>query len=420
MIRKVIHLTFVSLVLLNVRSLAGKPSSLAPPFFLASPDGRIEVRILTSSSEPGFEISFNRKELLHGKLALCVSGTNLLENCTVIKSRLRESDSTYSMPVGKDNPIRNHYRELTLNLENDAAPLKKSQVEFRIYNDGVAYRYVLPKQRGIKSVEITAEPGTFQFVGNPQMWPLYFKSYVNSHEGIHDPAPLSALDTNQLIDVPLLAEFANGVSVAFTEANLKNYAGLYVRAEEVNGQKCLRCDLSPLPDEPNVKVRSQLPLPAPWRAFLIGSEPGRLIESDLLLNLNDPCAMGDTSWLKAGKSSFYWWNGIQEPEDPHQAFEWEKHYIDFCASNGIEFHAVIGTEQNHPWYYQTTGTYSPPGPDADVTRPRPGFEMGKLVQYAHSKHVGIRVWVHWKPLSEHLEAAFKQYQKWGLSGMALR
>jgi alpha-glucosidase len=341
----------------------------------------------------------------------------LLEGAALKSSRLRESDSTYNMPYGKSNPIRDHYRELTMNLENDTAPARKFQVVFRAYNDGVAYRYVLPKQRGVKSVEVTSEPGTFQFVGDPQMWPLYFNSYVNSHEGIYDPGPFSALATNQLIDVPLLAEFDNGVSVAFTEANLKNYAGLYVRAEDINGQKRMRCDLSPLPDKPGVKVISRLPLPSPWRAFLIGAEPGRLIESDLLLNLNDPNVTGNDSWLKAGKTSFYWWNGIQEPVDPHKAFEWEKNYIDFCASNDIEFHAVIGTEGDHPWYYQTTGHYSSPGPDADVTRPRPGFEMAKLVKYAHSKGVGIRVWVHWKPLSEHLEAAFTQYQKWGLSGV---
>lgn len=417
MIRILICFTTALLFLLNVRCLADGASSLFPPLSVASPDGRIEVRILVSSGESGFEVRFNQKELFRGKLALCVTRTNLLENAAVKTSSLRESDSTYSVPVGKNNPIRNHYRELTMNLENAAAPLKKFQVQFRAYNDGVAYRYVLPKQHGVKSIEITDEPGTFQFTGDPQVWPLYFDSYVNSHEAIHAPAPFSALVTNRLIDVPLLAEFSNDVSVAFTEANLKNYAGLYVRAEDDNGQKCLRLDLSPLPKEPGIKVRSQLPVQSPWRAFFIGSEPGRLVESDLLRNLNDPCAIGNTSWLKPGKSSFYWWNGIQEPQDPQAAFEWEKNYIDFCASNHIEIHAVIGTEGDHPWYYQTTGNYSSPGPDADVTRPRPGFEMAKLVQYARSKGVSIRVWVHWKPLNEHLEAALAQYQKWGLTGV---
>ena len=366
---------------------------------------------------PELQVTFQGKELLRGELGLCVSGTNLLENAALKSSRLTEFDSTYTMPFGKNNPIRNHYRELTLNWENETTPLKKFQVVFRAYDDGVAYRYLLPRQKRVKSVEITSEPGTFQFVGDPQVWPLYFQSYANSHEGNYSPSPFSALDSNQLIDVPLLAEFADGVSVSFTEANLKNYAGLYVPAEDVTGQKWLRCDLSPLPDHSGVAVRSLLPLSSPWRAFLIGAQPGRLIESDLILNLNDPCAIGSTSWLKAGKTSFYWWSGVQEPTNPDQAFEWEKKYIDFCASNDIPFHAVIGTVQNRPWYYQTTSSYGAPGPEADVTRPRPGFPMAQLVQYARSKNVAIRVWVHWKPLSEHLDAAFTQYQKWGVSGV---
>jgi len=417
MTRKIVCLAIALIFLLNIRGLAGLPLSRGSACSVTSPDGRIEVRVLISDGEPGFKVRFNQQEVVHGKLALCVGGANLLGNASVKTSSSRDVDSTYSLPVGKNNPIRNYYRELTLDLESAGAPLKMFQVQFRAYNDGVAYRYVLPKQQGVKSIEITDEPGTVQFAGDPQVWPLYFDNYVNSHEAIHAPALFSALITNRLIDVPLLAEFTNGVSVAFTEANLKNYAGLYARAEGAGEQKCLRLDLSPLPGEPGIKVRSQLPLPSPWRTFLIGTEPGRLVESDLLRNLSDPCAIRDTSWIKPGKSSFYWWNGIQEPEDPQKAFEWEKNYIDFCASNGIQFHAVIGTERDHPWHYQTTGNYSSPGPDADVSRPRPGFEMARLVQYARSKGVGIRVWVHWKPLNEHLEAAFTQYQKWGLTGV---
>jgi len=418
--RNILSLITVAFCFHLAGAVPGNSAETNPPS-VTSPSGQIELRTSFESSPnrkaSGFHIFFQGKELLWGKLGLCVSGTNLLDDAVPKSSRLHEFDSTYNLPYGKSNPIRNHYRELTLNLENDAAPVRKFQVIFRAYNDGVAYRYVFPKQRGVKSIEVTDEPGTFQFIGDPQVWPLYFKGYVNSHEGIYDPAPFSMLATNRLMDVPLLAEFVDGVSVSFTEANLQNYAGLYVKAKETNGQRYLYCDLSPLPGEPGITVRSRLPLSSPWRVFLIGTAPGKLIESDLLLNLNDPCAIADTSWLKAGKTSFYWWSGVQEPVDPHQAFEWEKKYIDFCASNNIPFHAVIGTVENRPWFYQTTGHYNPPGPDADLARPRPGFSMAELVKYARSKGVGIRVWIPWKPLKGHLETTFAQYQKWGLSGV---
>src|SRR5262249_29202053 len=97
---------------------------------------------------------------------------------------------------------------------------------------------------------------------------------------------------------------------------------------------------------------------------------------------------------------------------------WEtmKHYIDFCARNGITFHSIMSTEDGYPWYAQTHHGYDP-GADTDITTPRAGFPMQRVADYARSQHVGLRLWVHWKPLSEHLEAAFDQYQKWGIKGL---
>lgn len=355
--------------------------------------------------------------MLHGSLGLCISGTNLMDAVSVKATRTRESDSTYEIPFGKNNPVRDHFKELTLDLENATAPLRHFQVVFRAYDDGVAYRYVLPKQENSESIEITDEPGRFQFGGDPRMWPLYLLNHTTSHEGPYDAVRYSTLATNRLIDVPLTAEFSDGTSVSIAQASLRNYAGLYLKAESMGTGRWLQCDLSPLPGQEEIKVRSHLPLSSPWRVFLIGTAPGKLIESNIILNLNDPNAIGDISWLKAGKGSFYWWSGVQAPFDPKAAVKWEEDYIDFCASNGIAFHAIIGTEGDHPWHFQTKAGYNPPGPDADVTRPRTGFPMADVVKYARSKGVGIRVWVNQKTLHGHLEEAFTQYEKWGISGL---
>lgn len=391
---------------------------------LESPDGHVELRLasIPSSSEitgrePEFRILYDRNELLRGELGVCVQGTNLLNGAVLEASRSRDFDSTYPMPFGKNNPVRNHYLELTLDFTNGGAPLRTFEVVFRVYDEGVAYRYVFPKQKGAKSIQITDEPGKFQFAGDPRMWPLYRESYNTDHEGIYDRARFSALATNRLIDVPLLAEFTNGVSVSIAQAALLNYAGLFLETEEMGGDRWLECKLPPLPGQQEIKVESKLPLSSPWRAILIGRSPGQLIESDLIQNLNPPDVLGHPSWLKAGKTSFYWWSGVQEPFDVQKAVKWEENYIDFCASNGIAYHAIIGTEGNHPWYFQTRAGYNPPGPDADVTRPRAGFPIEKIVRYAHSKGVAIRIWVHWKPLSKNLDKAFSQYQKWGISGL---
>ena len=394
------------------------------PLVITSPDGRIELQIPTAPSSsqdqrPGFQIRFRGRTLLKGEWGLSVRGSNLFDTAARKASSQRRADSTYTLPFGKSNPVRDQFAELTLDLENNTGPVRKSQVIFRVYDDGVAFRHVIPQQTGVETVEITDEPDRFHLAGDPQTWPLYRESYATSHEGLYVSERLSILATNRLIDLPLLAEYDDGVSLALTEANLRNYAGMYLKAEGEGEQRGLRCDLSPLPGGKEVKVRAPLPLVSPWRVFLIGDSPGRLIESSLILNLNEPSALADTSWLKPGKTTWYWWNGpYQEPVDFTIGLNWDtlKHYIDFCARNGITSHSIMSTVDEFPWYHQTQRGYAP-GPDSDITKPRTGLDMERVMAYARSKNVGIRLWVHWKPLSEHLEEAFAQYEQWGVQGL---
>jgi alpha-glucosidase len=382
---------------------------------VASPDGKLEARV-TAGTAPGFQIYFRGKKLLTGSFGVCVQDANILENAAVTSSSVADFDESYPSDFGKNNPVRNHYRELTMHLRGVAA-LREFQIVVRAYDDGMAYRYVFPSQPGADSIEITDEPGTFQLAGNPRVWPLYRINYTTSHEGIHENSHYLAMATNQLIDPPLLAEYDNGTSVAFAQAALRNYAGMYLTAQGTGKERRLQCDLTPLPGQKRVKVKSALPLSSPWRVMMVGTAPGRLIESDLIGNLNDPSVIADTSWLHAGKTTFYWWSGLQAPYDVKRGMQFEKDYIDYCASNRIPFHAVIGTEGDHPWYHQTAGHYSPPGADADLTRTRDGFSIEEITAYARSKGVSIRFWVHWKPLSGHLEEAFSQYEKWGVTGL---
>ncbi len=411
-------------IALGILAVVGITLSLraAEALTLTSPDGRVAVRISDAGSggksdSDGFRVSFDGKPLVTGTLALAVQGADLLRDAVRRGSRNSMSDSSYVAPFNQSNPVRDHYRELAVDFQTSAGPVRKVTVVFRVYNDAVAYRYVIPKQGNAQSIEITDEPGTFQLAGDPGMWPLYLANYTTSHEGLYTNSPYSLLATNRLMDVPLLAEFEGGVSVAIAQASLRNYAGLYLSAEGQGAQRLLRGRLSPLPGQGEVKVRSALPLLSPWRVLLVGAAPGRLIESNTILNLNEPNAIGDTSWLKDGKATFYWWNGVQAPLDPTEAAEWEKRYIDFAAQSGFAFHAVIGTIHNNPWYHQTRAGYHPPGPDADPTRARDGFPMKEVVDYAHSKGIGVRLWVHWKPLHDRLEEAFTQYEKWGISGL---
>ncbi len=151
---------------------------------------------------------------------------------------------------------------------------------------------------------------------------------------------------------------------------------------------------------------------------MIGDKIGTLIESNILTHLNEPNKLKDVSWLKPGKTTFPWWNGNITPDTlnaPGNNFVTQQYYIDFCARNGIEYHSVVEYGL-HQWYVDD-GVGFQPGPNADVTKPVPGLDMKEVCDYAKSKGVQVRVWVHWAALYPKLDSAFAIFEKWGLSGM---
>jgi alpha-glucosidase len=151
---------------------------------------------------------------------------------------------------------------------------------------------------------------------------------------------------------------------------------------------------------------------------MISDKPGDLIASNILTNLAEPCRVKDLSWLTPGKASFHWWNGDISPDttwEPGVGFEFNQYYIDFCARNHIEFHTVIGYRKVA--WYQNDGIDYSPGPNTDVTKPRPGLDISALSAYAAQKGVGLRFWVHWQALYPKIDTAFALYEKWGIKGM---
>jgi alpha-glucosidase len=180
----------------------------------------------------------------------------------------------------------------------------------------------------------------------------------------------------------------------------------------------LLCKLSPLPGQDLIKVKAGLPHQSPWRVLMISDRIGALIESNLLTNLSPPRAIQDLSWLRPGKTTFPWWNGNVVPDTlnaPGNNFVTQQYYIDFCARNGIDYHSVVEYGL-HQWYVDDGIPFSP-GPHADVTRAVPGLDMKEVCDYAKSKGVGIRVWVHFFALYPKLDTAFALFEKWGISGM---
>jgi alpha-glucosidase len=228
--------------------------------------------------------------------------------------------------------------------------------------------------------------------------------------------PAAEIRSGVLLDLPLTLSWADGSWIAITEAALRGYAGMALMREA--GSESLVSKLTPRLD--GTKVVRPLPMKTPWRVVLVGDRPGALLESATIYCLNEPNAIGDTSWIQPGKLTFHWWNGDVydgKPGAPILSFDMAKKYIDFCASNRIAFHGMSSTEgTTTPWYHQSKPGVEP-GPDTDVTRPRPGFDLGRIKEYADSKGVRLWTWVHQGALRGKVEEAFAAFEKMGWSGL---
>jgi alpha-glucosidase len=388
---------------------------------IQSPDGRNSI-VLNSANADGEPVRFTVSRDGHPQIGpsplgpVLVVGGTLGKGARIVDVRPGKIDESFQLPWGKTSTVANRCSKAIVTL---AMPSKLLwEVELRAYDDGVAFRYRLPHQEGLQEFELRDEATQFDAVGEPTALFNTLDSFTTSHESLYEHKPLSAIPVKKLLDMPLLLTWPTGQAAAITEARVRHFAGMYLERPS-NDNTTLRCRLSPLPSRKDACVVGKTPHESPWRVVLLADAAGKLLESNLLLCLNDP-PQGDFSWAHPGKTSFHWWYGEFEddyklPSEPDVYFNHHKKYIDFCAKNNIAYHAVSG--DGLAWYKQSKTDYGTPAPDADVRVARPELELPKIIAYAHEQRVGIRLWVHWKPLSEHLEEAFTLYESWGVKGL---
>jgi alpha-glucosidase len=384
---------------------------------LRSPDENLIFRFILAENASVYQVEYKGVILIdNSELSLSFKENGIFgKNLVAQKPQYKKVDETYDLVVGKTKTVRNQYREVVIPLTERKGTQRKVNFVVRAFNDGIGFRYEFPEQDNWKSYVLLDENSSFNITGNPTVYTLFWKQYNNNHEGIYRILPYEKVSPDSLMDVPALFEFPGKAVMAITEANLRDYAGMYLKKE--NGVLVSR--LSPLQGQTEVKVKAQLPHRTPWRVLLISNRIGALIESNILTSLNDPSKIEDTSWIKPGKTSFHWWNGDVLPDStivPGTNFETNKYYIDFCARNNIEYHAVIGYG-GFAWFPNNWKSYGEPGSFSDVTKSVASLDMSQICNYAKSKGVGINVWVHWKALYPQLEEAFTQFEKWGVKGM---
>nr|MBA4139792.1 glycoside hydrolase family 97 N-terminal domain-containing protein [Segetibacter sp.] len=386
---------------------------------LKSPDGNIVFSFRLTEKAPVYQVAYKGKTLLKdSELGLTFKESGeFSSNLKMSTARFSQVDEVYDLVVGKTKSVRNQYREVLIPLSERSGARRQINLIVRAFNDGLAFRYQLLKQSNWLSYTLLDEHSTFNIAGDPTVRTLLWanKQYINSHEGLYHILPLSQVKNDLLMDMPALFEFADKTYMAITEANLRNYAGMYLMKKN----DILKCELTPLPAEAEIKVKATLPHHTPWRVMMISDRAGALLESNILTSLNEPTQIKDLSWIKPGKTSFHWWNGDVIPDTtitPGINFNFNKYYIDFCARNNIQYHAVIGYGEI-PWYFDDGVNYGAPGPNANATKLKPGLDMKRISDYAKQKGVGTHVWVHWKAIYPRLEETFAQFEKWGINGM---
>ena len=400
---------------------------------LKSPDGRLSLGF--SADEKGLSWSLEgaakpgtRGQALvqPSKLGLTFAGLPQYGTLKIVGKEERAADATWKNPLYRRETIRDNFRELTVHLEESAVAKgcqtsRRMDLVFRAYNEGVAFRYVIPAQPEIPGFQILGEQTEWRFSGDPEAWVTTYKSHLSSQESPFSQMKLGAVPPEAFVGMPVLVK-TGGRMLALTEAALSNWAGLFFKnggqTPQDGGQTpqetCLKAFLSPLPPSSasakDVAVICETPAASPWRVVMVGmNELDLLNKNDIIQNLNPPPEEGlDFSWVKPGATSWDWW----VESNNSLSTELTCKLVDFAAEMGWPYHTIDGG-----WY----GFARRPnhGPNVKI-EPRPGFDLKGIVEHAKAKGVGIWVWLHWQALEDNgVEATFAKLENWGVKGVKI-
>lgn len=383
--------------------------SLAQDFKVTSPDHNI-VFDINNSVKITYSITFKSQPVINSS-QLGFEFKNeppMSGGFAVVDQSVQAVNETWKPVVrSKHAEILNNYNELTLKLKEKANPMRIVELQVRIFNDGTAFRYKLSRAAKPGDRQITKELTTFSVPGDPKAWVVEYKGgYSSSNEAEFMEYPLSYVTEKTIAGMPFLMDCGNNLWVAITEAKIDNYAAFYIGTNGIPNQ--LITKLVPLPGEPDdgVKVRFSDEIYTPWRVLMIGDSPGTLIQSEIIQNLNDPCAIQDPTWIRPGISAWdNWWSGDVKMEMPVI-----KKYIDFASEMGWQYMLV-----DWQWY----GKFNTP--EANITKWAPQIDLPEIISYAKSKNVRIILWLYSSDVNRNaaFKEAFPLYEKWGIAGIKI-
>lgn len=385
---------------------------------VSSPNGKISLTFdLTKNGEPEYQVKFNEKQIIKtSTLGFDLKNQPAIkENWTIQTVEENSIEENWEMPWGEKHRVANNYNTLKLGLAETKAPHRKMNLIFKVYNDGLGFRYEFPEKEGMDTVYINEENTQFNLTQDyktfwiPGDWDIY--------EHLYKTTPLSKVNAikyrnhndlaqtyipNNAVNTPVTMVGADGVHLSFHEANLTDYSDMTLKVDTTN-LSLVSCLVGS--ENRDYKVIKTVPFVTPWRTIQISNNAAGLIESDLIVNLNDPNKIGDVSYFKPMKYVGIWWDMHlgrktwdyaasqdmnsatgKKPHGKHGATtEYAKEMIDFAAAHHIGGLLVEGwnTGWEH-WigFEDREGVF-------DFVTPYPDYDLAEVVRYGKEKGVEL-------------------------------
>ena len=384
-------------------------------YALVSPNGELKTNI-TAGKQLTYDITFQGQQVLAtSPLSMTLDNGEVWgENDKPSKATRKSVSGKVASPFYRADELIEQYNELTLQF-------KGFQVIFRAYNDGIAYRFV---NKTKKPFNVVDELVDYQFPTDATASVPYVKprkgvnKYANSFENYYANVPLSKVDQEKLVFLPVVVSLDNHVKVCITEVDLENYPGLYLTGQ---GNTQLLGDFAPYPKKQeqgghnmlqmnvleveNYIAKVDQPRNFPWRVAIVTNEDKELASSNLSYLLAEPSRLEDISWIKPGKIAWDWWNawnldGVNFETGVNN--DTYKAYIDFASKNGIEY--VILDEG---WAVNLK---------ADLMQVVPEINLEELIAYATQKNVGLVLWAGYHAFNRDMENVCRHYAEMGIKG----
>jgi len=379
----------------------------AKDYKVSSPDTKISLTVSVGAEIKWAAAIDNREVINSTRVGMTLDNGKIFGNNEKVKKARMSIIDEVSSPViaNKRSVIKDNCNVLTLSFSSGFT------LQFRAYNDGVAYRFETSFKDDITVINETAE---YKFPAGSHSWFPLEESFMSHNERTFRYSALDTISKKHLASLPTLFQ-VEGVNLLITESDIDDYPGMWIRGD---GAGKITGTWSKYPDtEKQVRdrdlfitsskeylARTKGTRTFPWRVFVIAGTDVGLVESDLVYKLAKPNQIQDPSWIKPGQVAWDWWNanniyGVDFKSGINN--ETYKYYIDFAAKNGIEY--VILDEG---WYKL-----------GNVVEEVPGIDVEELVRYASGKNVSIILWVVWKSFWDKMDEAIALYEKWGVKGV---